>query len=58
LLRVQGFSAVEDAVKTPVAVGGTNAVAAVVASRRGSIFDTDPAAYLSELERLAGPDEP
>ena len=24
----------------------------------GSIFDTDPASYLSELERLAGLDEP
>ncbi len=58
LLRIQGFAAVEDAVKTPVAVGGSKAVVAVVASRRGSIFDTDPATYLSELDRLAGPDEP
>jgi hypothetical protein len=58
LLRMQGFSSVEDAVKLPVAVGGANAVAAVVASRQGSSFDTDPAAYLSELDRLAGSDDP
>jgi hypothetical protein len=58
LLRIQGFPPVDDAVKAPVAVGGANAVAAVVAARQGSIFDTDPATYLSELDRLAGPDEP
>jgi hypothetical protein len=58
LLRMQGFPPVEDAVKTPVAVGGANAVAAVVASRERSIFDTDPVTYLSELDRLAGTDDP
>jgi hypothetical protein len=58
LLRIQGFPPVEDAVKAPVAVGGANAVAAVVASRQGSIFDTDPATFLSELDRLAGPNDP
>jgi hypothetical protein len=58
LLRIQGFSSMDDAIKTPIAVGGASAVAAVVAARQGSIFDTDPASYLSELDRLAGPDEP
>jgi hypothetical protein len=58
LLRIQGFPPVEDAVKARIAAGGANAVEAVVASRRGSIFDTDPGSYLSELDRLAGPDEP
>jgi len=58
LLRIQGFPPVEDAVKARIAVGGANAVEAVVAARRGSIFDTDPVTYLSELDRLAGPDEP
>jgi hypothetical protein len=57
LLRIQGFSPLEDAIKTRIAVGGANAVAAVVAARQGSIFDTDPATYLSELDRLAGPDD-
>ena len=58
LLRIQGFPPVEDAVMARIAVGGANAVEAVVAARRGSIFDTDPATYLSELDRLAGPDDP
>ena len=58
LLRIQGFPPVEDAVKARIAVGGANAVDAVVAARRGSIFDTDPGTYLSELDRLAGPDDP
>jgi hypothetical protein len=57
LLRIQGFPPVEDAVKARIAVGGANAVGAVVAARRGSIFDTDPGTYLSELDRLAGPDD-
>jgi hypothetical protein len=58
LLRIQGFPPVEDAIVARIAVGGANAVQAVVAARRGSIFDTDPGTYLSELDRLAGPDEP
>jgi hypothetical protein len=58
LLRIQGFPPVEDDVVTRIAAGGANAVKAVVAARRGSIFDTDPATYLSELNRLAGPDDP
>jgi hypothetical protein len=58
LLRIQGFPPVEDAVVARIAVGGANAVQAVVAARRGSIFDTDPGTYLSELDRLAGPDDP
>ena len=57
LLRLQGFPPVEDAVVARIAVGGTNAVKVVVAARRGSIFDTDPGTYLSELDRLAGPDD-
>ena len=57
LLRIQGFPPVEDAVAARIAVGGANAVKAVVAARRGSIFDTDPGTYLSELDRLAGPDD-
>jgi hypothetical protein len=58
LLRIQGFPQVEDTVMARIAVGGANAVEAVVAARRGSIFDTDPGTYLSELDRLAGPDDP
>jgi hypothetical protein len=58
LLRIQGFSQVEDTVIKRIAVGGANAVEAVVAARRGSIFDTAPGTYLSELDRLAGPDDP
>ena len=58
LLRIQGFPPVEDAVVARIAVGGANAVQAVVAARRGSIFDSDPGTYLSELDRLAGPDDP
>jgi hypothetical protein len=57
LLRIQGFPPAEDAVVARIAVGGENAVRAVVAACRGSIFDTDPATYLSELDRLAGPDD-
>jgi len=58
LLRLQGYSTVEEDVKARIAVGGAAAVESVVASRRGSIFDTDPGTFLSELERLGGPDEP
>jgi hypothetical protein len=57
LLRIQGFPPVGDAVVARIAVGGANAVKAVVAARRGSIFDTDPGTYLSELDRLSGPDD-
>jgi hypothetical protein len=57
LLRIQGFPPVEDAVAARIAVGGASAVEAVVAARGGSIFDTDPGTYLSELDRLAGPDD-
>lgn len=46
----------EEAIVARIAAGGANAVQAVVAARRGSIFDTDPGTYLSELDRLAGPD--
>lgn len=58
LLRIQGFPQVQDTVIARIAVGGANAVQAVVTARRGSIFDTDPGNYLSELDRLAGPDDP
>ena len=58
LLRLQGFPPVEAAILARIAEGGANAVTAVVEARRGSIFDTDPQTYLSELDRLAGPDEP
>jgi hypothetical protein len=58
LLRIQGFPPVDDDVVARIAAGGANAVKAVVAARRGSIFDTDPGTYLSELDRLAGPDDP
>jgi hypothetical protein len=57
LLRIQGFAPVENAVVARIAVGGANAVKAIVEARRGSIFDTDPGTYLSELDRLAGPDD-
>jgi hypothetical protein len=57
LLRIQGFPPVEDAVMARIADGGANAVHAVVAARRGSIFDTDPGTFLSELDRLAAPDD-
>jgi len=57
LLRMQGFPPVDDPVKARLAVGAASAVEAVVAARHGSIFDTDPQTYLSELDHLAGPDE-
>jgi hypothetical protein len=58
LLRIQGFPQVEDTVIARVAVGGANAVEAVVAARRGSIFVTVPGRYVCELVGLAGPDDP
>ncbi len=57
LLRIQGYPPVEDDVVARIAAGGATAVQAVVAARRGSIFDTDPGTYLSELDRLAGADD-
>jgi len=57
LLRIQGYPPVEDDVVARIAAGGTAAVSALVAARRGSIFDTDPGTYLSELDRLAGADD-
>ncbi len=57
LVRLQGFPPLGEDFASRVAVGASNAVAAVVAARRGSLFDTEPSSFLGELERL-GEDGP
>lgn len=48
----QGFS-IEQEYAARIAAGAANAVRAVVESRRGSLFDTEPSGFTAELERLA-----
>ena len=55
LVRVQGFPPLGEDFASRVAVGASNAVAAVVAARRGSLIDTEPSTFLGELEGLHGP---
>lgn len=57
LARQQGYGALDQSTAERIAAGAAYAVAAVRTSRVGSLFDTDPATYLAELERLAEPDE-
>jgi hypothetical protein len=56
LLRVQGFPPIGNNIAERIAVGASNAVAAVLAARRGSLFDSEPSSFLSELERLSDDD--
>jgi aspartyl-tRNA(Asn)/glutamyl-tRNA(Gln) amidotransferase subunit A len=53
LSRLQDLGFADDASAARIAVGASNAVAAVVATTRGSLFDTEPSQYAACLERLA-----
>lgn len=56
LARLAAYPPLDSDTAARIAVGAANAVRAVAASASGSLFDTEPAAYLAELERLAEPD--
>ena len=56
LARLAGYPPLDADTAARIAAGASNAVHAVAASATTSLFDTEPAAYLEELERLAGPD--
>jgi hypothetical protein len=53
LARLEGYANVDAETAQRVAVGASNAVRAVTASVRDSLFDVEPLHYLAELERLA-----
>lgn len=53
LARLEGHALIDAEVAARIAVGASNAIRAVTASVRESLFDVDPAGYLAELERLA-----
>jgi aspartyl-tRNA(Asn)/glutamyl-tRNA(Gln) amidotransferase subunit A len=55
LSRLQGFGLTDADSAARIAVGASNAVAAVVASAHTSLFDTEPSHYATALERLADP---
>jgi len=55
LLRLEGYPPLEPDAAARLAAGAENAIAAVIASLEGSLFDTEPAQFLVELERLAEP---
>lgn len=57
LARQQGRDSLDRPTAERIAAGAAHAVAAVRASQAGSLFDTDPATYLAELERLADSEE-
>lgn len=54
LVRLAGLAPLDAATLARIAVGAANAVAAVRACTSGSLFGTEPGAFLAELERLAG----
>ena len=54
LARLVGFPGFDPDTLARIAVGASNAVAAVRASVEVSLFDAEPGAYLAELDRLAG----
>lgn len=58
LARLEGHALIDAEIAARIAVGASNAIRAVTASVRESLFDVDPAGYLAELERLAEPAAP
>jgi hypothetical protein len=56
LARLAGYPPPDADTAARIAVGAGNAVRAVAASATESLFDTEPAAFLAELERLADAD--
>jgi hypothetical protein len=55
LARLAGYPPPDADTAARIAIGAGNAVRAVAASATGSLFETEPAAFLEELERLAEP---
>ena len=55
LARLAGLAPLDTDTLARIAVGAANAVAAVRGAATGSLFDTEPGAFLAELERLAEP---
>jgi len=56
LARLAAYPPLDAETAARIAVGATHAVRAVAASATESVFDTEPSAYLAELERLAESD--
>lgn len=56
LARCQGFAPLAPELAARIAAGAGNAVRAVAAHARQSLFDAEPLEFLAELERLAGED--
>jgi len=52
MARTQGVIDIDEEMATRIAAGALSAVAAVLASRRGSMFDREPSAFLAELDLL------
>lgn len=55
LARLVGLPPLDAATLARIAEGAGRAAAAVRASTAGSLFDVEPATFLTELERLAEP---
>ncbi len=53
LARLEGYADLDAETAARIAVGASNAVRAVSATVRESLFDVEPLHYLAELERLA-----
>ena len=53
LAQLEGYVGLDADTAARIAVGASNAVRAVTASVRESLFDVEPLHYLAELERLA-----
>lgn len=53
LARLEGYANLDADTASRIAVGASNAVRAVSATVRESLFDVEPLHYLAELERLA-----
>ncbi len=53
LARLEGYANLDADTAARIAVGASNAVRAVSATVRESLFDVEPLHYLAELERLA-----
>lgn len=55
LARLLGYPPLDAETAARIAAGAASAVAAVRATATIPLFDTEPGAFLAELERLAGP---
>ncbi len=53
LARLEGYANLDADTAARIAIGASNAVRAVSATVRESLFDVEPLHYLAELERLA-----